>query len=102
MTKVDDLIAGTRDVISARRVFGEPYETDGVTFIPAAAIRGGGGAGEGDGGETASTGSGGGFGMIARPVGRGNQEPVDHHCELPTLAHWDWQSEVRAPHIRSR
>ena len=69
MTKIDDLIEGTRDVFSASRVYGDPYEKDGVTFIPAAAIRGGGGAGEGDGGETAPTGSGGGFGMIARPVG---------------------------------
>ena len=49
MTNVEDLIAGTRDVMSARRVYGDPYEKDGVTFIPAAAIRGG--------------------GMIARPVG---------------------------------
>ena len=69
MTKLDDFIEGTHDVFSARRVYGDPYEKDGVTFIPAAAIRGGGGAGEGDGRETAPTGSGGGFGMIARPVG---------------------------------
>ncbi len=69
MTKIDELMAGAKDTLTVRRVFGDPYEQEGVTFIPAAAVRGGGGAGEGDGGENAPVGSGGGFGMTARPVG---------------------------------
>ncbi len=33
--------------MNVRRVYGEPYEADGITIIPAAAVRGGGGGGEG-------------------------------------------------------
>lgn len=60
--------------LSARRVYGEPYESGGVTLIPAAAVRGGGGGGVGRGfggsdPEGRGTGSGSGFGLIARPVG---------------------------------
>ena len=69
MTNLDELMAGARDSITVKRVFGDPYEKNGVTFIPAAAVRGGGGVGEGDGGGSAPTGSGGGFGVMARPVG---------------------------------
>ena len=69
MANLEELIAGARDSITVKRVYGEPYEKDGVTFIPAAAVRGGGGAGEGDGGEEQPSGRGGGFGMSARPVG---------------------------------
>jgi len=62
-----------RDALTAKRVFGEPLERDGVTVIPAAAIRGGGGGGGGEtsddgaGGEGVS--SGGGFGVAAKPAG---------------------------------
>jgi len=68
MSKIDELMSGTKEVLTARRVYGDPYEQDGVTIIPAAAIWGGGGGGEGEATD-ASTGSGGGFGMIGRPVG---------------------------------
>jgi uncharacterized spore protein YtfJ len=54
----------TRDAITVRRVYGDPYQVDGVTVIPAAAVMGGGGGGgdtEGNGGT--------GFGLSARPVG---------------------------------
>jgi uncharacterized spore protein YtfJ len=68
MSKTDALVSAARDTLTVRRVFGEPYEKDGITLIPAAAVRGGGGVGEGDGGD-GSTGLGGGFGMTARPVG---------------------------------
>jgi uncharacterized spore protein YtfJ len=64
MVKVDELIAGARNAISVKRVFGDPVEEDGVTLIPAAAVRGGGGGGgatEGNGGT--------GFGLTASPVG---------------------------------
>jgi uncharacterized spore protein YtfJ len=69
MTKLDEILAATKDNLTARRVYGEPIEKDGVTVIPAAAIRGGGGGGEGEGPDTGSTGSGAGFGMTGRPVG---------------------------------
>jgi uncharacterized spore protein YtfJ len=71
-----ELIAQARDTMSVKRVFGESYERNGVTVIPAASIRGGAGAGHGEGagapGETPSatgSGSGGGFGVAAKPAG---------------------------------
>jgi uncharacterized spore protein YtfJ len=65
---VQDVVAKARDAITVKRVFGAPYERDGITVIPAAAI--GGGAGGGGGEDTeGGTGSGGGFGITARPVG---------------------------------
>jgi uncharacterized spore protein YtfJ len=54
----------TRDAMTVKRVYGEPYQVDGVTIIPAAAVMGGGGGG----GDTEGNG-GGGFGLAARPVG---------------------------------
>ncbi|MDJ0664980.1 MAG: sporulation protein [Acidimicrobiia bacterium] len=68
MSKLDDILAGARDSITVRKVYGDPYEKDGITFVPAAAVGGGGGGGEGEDAEAAS-GSGGGFGVMARPVG---------------------------------
>ncbi|PWU19995.1 MAG: sporulation protein [Candidatus Rokuibacteriota bacterium] len=59
-----ELLERARESTEGRRVFGEPYESGGVTVIPAAAVRGGGGAG-GDAEEA----GGGGFGVAARPVG---------------------------------
>ena len=61
---VDEILSGVRDAISVKRVFGEPYERDGVTIIPVASVSGGGGGG-GD-----NVGNGGsGFGIGGRPVG---------------------------------
>lgn len=65
---LQEILAGARDAISVKRVFGEPYERDGVTIIPAARVQGGGGGGEGQGPD-ASKGTGTGFGLTARPVG---------------------------------
>jgi uncharacterized spore protein YtfJ len=65
--KLQDAIARTSDVFSAKRVFGEPYEKDGITVIPAAQVMGGGGGG-GDESQDASSG-GSGYGLVARPVG---------------------------------
>jgi uncharacterized spore protein YtfJ len=68
-------IGGVQDVMSVRRVYGEPYQADGVTIIPVAVIRGGagGGGGEGTGDQNGASGSGVGggigFGVNARPVG---------------------------------
>jgi uncharacterized spore protein YtfJ len=53
-----------RDAITVRRVYGDPYQEEGVTVIPAANVAGGGGAG-GD----AQGNGGGGFGLRARPAG---------------------------------
>jgi uncharacterized spore protein YtfJ len=60
-----------RDAMRAGRVFGDPYERDGVTVIPAARISGGGGAGGGQGESPDESGGGfgTGFGLNARPVG---------------------------------
>jgi uncharacterized spore protein YtfJ len=66
---VQDVIAQARDTLTVKRVFGEPYEKDGVTVIPAARVRGGAGGGGGEDAEGKGRGSGSGFGMIAHPVG---------------------------------
>ena len=67
--EVQEVIAQARDAITVKRVFGEPYEKNGVTVIPAARVQGGAGGGGGEGPEGVSKGSGGGFGINARPVG---------------------------------
>lgn len=64
----DDFIASARDAITVRKVFGEPFEQDGLTIIPAAQVIGGGGGGTGQD-EAGQTGVGGGFGLMARPAG---------------------------------
>jgi uncharacterized spore protein YtfJ len=64
----EDIISQAKDTITVKRVFGEAYEKDGVTFVPAAKVGGGGGGGGGTGKE-GDEGSGGGFGMQGRPVG---------------------------------
>ena len=66
--ELQELLSGTRDAISVKRVYGDPYEKNGLTVIPAAAVRGGGGGGVGEhAGE--DSGSGAGFGVAARPSG---------------------------------
>ena len=66
--ELQELIAGARDVVSVKRVYGDPYEKNGLTVIPAATVRGGGGGGMGDH-EGVDSGGGGGFGLMARPSG---------------------------------
>ena len=58
-----------RQVLSAKRVFGEAIEgPDGALLLPVARLRGGAGGGHGpDGGKGA--GEGGGFGVRAAPAG---------------------------------
>jgi uncharacterized spore protein YtfJ len=67
----NELMQQTRDALTVKRVFGEPFERDDVTVIPVASLRGGGGGGTGEGGsgEGKGSGSGGGFGITARPAG---------------------------------
>jgi hypothetical protein len=38
--EVQDVIGQARDALTIKRVFGEPYEKDGVTVIPAARVQG--------------------------------------------------------------
>ena len=66
---VQDVIAQAKDTLTVKRVFGEPYEKDGVTFIPAARVQGGAGGGSGEDPDSQGRGSGSGFGVTARPVG---------------------------------
>jgi len=66
-----------RDLLTVRRVYGEPVVTDDVTLIPVARVVGGSGYGDGDGqwqtegdDQTGTgSGSGGGFGVHVSPVG---------------------------------
>ncbi|RZV47653.1 MAG: sporulation protein, partial [Acidimicrobiia bacterium] len=51
MSRVDEILGEARDTLTVRRVFGEPIVQNGVTVVPAAAVRGGGGGGEGEPGE---------------------------------------------------
>jgi uncharacterized spore protein YtfJ len=69
--EVQEVLAQARDSMTVKRVFGEPYEKDGVTVIPAARVQGGAGAGGGEDpqGQGQGKGSGSGFGVTARPVG---------------------------------
>lgn len=82
MPALDNIAAGTRELLDVRRVFGDPVEKDGVTIIPVARLRGGGGGGQGpaETSDDASAGEaaaevavpeagGAGFGIDARPVG---------------------------------
>jgi uncharacterized spore protein YtfJ len=78
MASLEDLVKGHRDAITVKKVYGDPYQKEGVTVIPAAKVMGGGGGGVGEGpeGPSAGRGAGTGFGIVARPAGafviRGN------------------------------
>jgi uncharacterized spore protein YtfJ len=67
--KVTDAIGAARDAVTVKRVYGEPFEQDGATVIPAAFVSGGAGGGEGHDAEKNQEGVGGGFGVSARPAG---------------------------------
>lgn len=65
---VGDAMQRAAEALTVKRVFGEPVERDGVTFVPAATVAGGAGGGTGrqaDGQE----GEGGGYGVSGRPAG---------------------------------
>jgi uncharacterized spore protein YtfJ len=59
-----DALNQAKDIVTVRRVYGEPYQENGLTIIPAANVMGGGGGG----GDTGGNG-GAGFGVRARPAG---------------------------------
>src|SRR5678815_3028687 len=57
------VLQSAQDAITARRVFGEPFEADGATILPVAVVRGGGrGGARGQDGAI-------GYGLGARPAG---------------------------------
>jgi len=62
-----DILERTTSVLSSERVYSEPQIVNGVTIIPAAAVRGGGGGGESQ--EPGEVGQGAGYGMSAVPAG---------------------------------
>ncbi len=64
--KLGQLASTARDLFTAKLVYGDPVERDGVVVIPAAAVFGGGG-----GGDTTAlpVREGAGFGVFARPAG---------------------------------
>lgn len=61
---IAETLEQARDAMTVKRVFGDPYEKDGVTLIPAAWVAGGGGGGGDTNGNEGS-----GFGLVAFPVG---------------------------------
>lgn len=69
MSRIDELLTEAKDTMNVNRVFGEPYQSNGLTVIPAASIRGGFGSGEGEGTGDTPAGRGGGMGVSARPIG---------------------------------
>ncbi|MGN2637978.1 sporulation protein [Nocardia takedensis] len=66
--KVEEVLAKAGDSLTAKRVYAEPWEKDGLTVIAAAAVSGAGGGGGGTD-EKGEGGSGVGFGVGAKPVG---------------------------------
>lgn len=65
---VTEVLNTTKDAITVKRVYGDPYEKDGLTVIPVATVGGGGGGGTGHD-EKGEENEGAGFGMGVRPVG---------------------------------
>ena len=64
---VQQVLSQAKDAISVGRVYGDPYERDGVVVIPAASVRGLGGGGGGEGNQPdGGTGSGSGLGFAVQ------------------------------------
>jgi uncharacterized spore protein YtfJ len=78
---IHEVLNHARDAMTVKRVFGDPYEKDGVTVIPVANVMGGAGGGGGSSAGVATrtgdavadgapeSGYGIGFGMRATPAG---------------------------------
>ena len=64
--RVMDVVNEAKGAMRASAVFGEPFEKNGLTIIPAAVISGGAGGGGNEGDPQAG---GVGFGVYSRPVG---------------------------------
>jgi uncharacterized spore protein YtfJ len=63
--QASEFLPQLNDTLTKNRVYSEPIQQNGVTIIPAAAVRGGGGVRK-DGAEDQERG---GLGIMARPVG---------------------------------
>jgi uncharacterized spore protein YtfJ len=68
VVNVEEVLSKARDSMTVNRVFGEPFEKDGMTIVPVARVSGGGGGGGGQD-EEGSGGSGVGYGVQAQPLG---------------------------------
>jgi len=68
VTTKRELISGALDVMNVKRVYGDPYEKNGLTVIPAAIVGGVGGGATGDQTD-GDSGRERGFGLMARPSG---------------------------------
>lgn len=66
--KIEEIAQQGRDALTVKKVFGDPFERDGVAVIPVATLRGGGGGGSGED-MNGNQGGGGGYGVSARPIG---------------------------------
>lgn len=66
---IDDMVQGHRDAITVKRIYGDPYEKNGLTIIPAAKVMGGGGGGSGQAPDGSGEALGTGFGLVGKPVG---------------------------------
>ena len=66
--KIVEALEAVTDAVTVKRVFGEPYEREGLTVIPAATVSGVGGGGQGHD-PKGQEGEGGGFGVMGRPAG---------------------------------
>jgi uncharacterized spore protein YtfJ len=64
-----ETIEKAKDVVTVKRVYGDPYEKGELIVIPAARVQGAGGAGGGEGPGGEGSGNGGGFGVNAKPAG---------------------------------
>jgi uncharacterized spore protein YtfJ len=63
-----EVLESTRDAITVKRVYGEPFQKGDLIVLPAATVAGGAGGGESEMGE-GKEGSGAGMGMGAKPAG---------------------------------
>jgi len=61
------ILQRVEDVMTARRVFGDPVQVDGVTVLPVATVGGGGGGGHKE--HSPGSEAGVGFGLGVRPAG---------------------------------
>jgi uncharacterized spore protein YtfJ len=66
---VKETISSAAQAMSVNRVFGEPYQRNGITIIPVARLAGGAGGGGGEAPQGEGQGEGSGFGVSAKPAG---------------------------------
>ena len=72
---VHEVLNQARDAMTVKRVFGDPYEKEGVVVIPVANVMGGVGAG---GGDDAGAPSGAGEAPVVGAAPRCNGVPIGH------------------------